>query len=180
MFDAFSLRHALVGGIAVGIWGGVRATKDVDLYAELPSKMRQNIRQALERRDFEVPAMEEELERYGVFRSLYRPTNVFVDIFDAQNPLGDAILDRRKKMTFEGKVRWVAAAEDLALLKVFSDRTRDFEDLTKLISVSRGTLNMEYIENWVRDLDKSIGGDDVSDRLRRAREEADKRAPRKS
>lgn len=179
VFDAFSLRHALVGGIAVGVWGASRTTEDVDLYAELPANMRASIQKALEKRDFDVPAMSEELERFGVFRSLHRPTKVFVDVFDAGNPLGEAILTRRKKMTFQGKVRWFASAEEIVLLKAFADRTRDFEDLTKLLAVGKGKLDLDYIETWVRELDRSIGGDEVGERLRKAAQEADRRAPRK-
>jgi len=172
---SLGLPYALIGGIAVGVWAPGRATADVDLYADLPQRARHQVRKELERRDFDVPAMDEELERFGMFRSLFRPTDVFVDIFDAQNPLGEAILSRRCQLEAEGRIRWIAAAEDLALLKVFSDRPRDFEDLMKIIAVGKGKLDMTYIERWVRDLDRSIGGDEVSERLRRAREEAAKR-----
>jgi hypothetical protein len=94
------------------------------LYAELAPAVRPRLRRELLQRDFDVPAMEEELERFGVFRSLFRPTNVFVDIFDAQNPLGEAILERRREVHVEGRICWTAAAEDLVVLKAFSDRAR--------------------------------------------------------
>jgi len=96
--DALGLRYAVVGGLAVGACGVPRATKDADLYAELAAALRPRLQQELLQRDFDVPAMEEELERLGVFRSLFRPTSVFVDIFDADNPLGEAILKRRREV----------------------------------------------------------------------------------
>jgi predicted nucleotidyltransferase len=177
-FDGLGIRYALVGGIAVSAWGAVRATKDVDLYAELaPPPVRPRLRRELLERDFDVPAMEEELQRFGVFRSLFRTTNVFVDIFDAQNPLGEAILDRRQQVKVQGKIRWTAAVEDIAVLKAFADRARDHEDLTKLIAIGGNKLDMAYIETWARELDRSIGGDDVTERLKRARHEAARRVP---
>jgi hypothetical protein len=179
VLESLGLRYALVGGLAVSVWSAARATKDVDLYAELPARLRPDIRREMMLRQFEVPAMEEELERFGVFRSLFRPTDVFVDIFDAENPIGEAILNRRREVRAEGKVRWTAAPEELVILKAFSDRTRDFEDLMKLVAVSKPKLDMAYIERWVRDLDRSIGGDEVTERLRRAREEAARRVRRK-
>lgn len=103
--DDLGLRYAVVGGLAVSAWGAPRATKDVDLYAELASDMRPALRRELVARDFDVPAMEEEIQQFGVFRSLFRPTNVFVDIFDAQNPLGEAILDRRCEVEVQGRKR---------------------------------------------------------------------------
>jgi predicted nucleotidyltransferase len=176
--DGLGVRYAVVGGLAVSAWGAARATKDVDLYAELASGVRPAVRRELVRRDFDVPAMEEELQRFGVFRSLFRPTNVFVDVFDAQNPLGEAILERRREVQMEGRTRWTAAAEDLAVLKAFSDRARDYEDLTKLIAVGGRKLDMPYIEKWARELDRSIGGDEVTERLHRAQREAAQRRRR--
>jgi hypothetical protein len=37
------------------------------------SMVRPQVRRELLQRDFDVPAMDEELERFGVFRSLFRP-----------------------------------------------------------------------------------------------------------
>ena len=175
--DGLGVRYALVGGLAVGVWGAPRATKDIDLYAELSPSVRPQLRRELLQRDFNVPAMEEELERFGVFRSLFRPTNVFVDIFDAQNPLGEAILKRRRDVDVQGRKCWTAAAEDLAVLKAFSDRARDHEDLMKLIAVGGPKLDMPYIEKWARELDRSMGGDEVTERLNHARHEAARRVP---
>ena len=175
--ERLGLRYAVVGGLAVGAWGVPRATKDVDLYAELATAVRPRLRRELLQLDFDVPAMDEELERFGVFRSLFRPTSVFVDIFDAQNPLGEAVLKRRREVEVQGRIRWTAAAEDLAVLKAFSDRARDHEDLMKLIAVGGRKLDMPYIENWARELDRSLGGDEVTERLKRARNEAARRVP---
>ncbi|HEX7838544.1 MAG TPA: hypothetical protein VF469_13810 [Kofleriaceae bacterium] len=111
--EGLGLRYALVGGLAVGAWGVPRATKDVDLYAELATAVRPRLRRELLQRDFDVPAMDEELERFGVFRSLFRPTSVFLDIFDAENPLGEAVLKRRCEVQVQGRIRWTATAEDL-------------------------------------------------------------------
>ena len=36
---------------------------------------------------------------------------------------------------------------------------------------------MPYIEKWARDLDRSIGGDEVTERLTRAKHEAARRVP---
>jgi hypothetical protein len=175
LFDALGLDYALVGGLAVSIWGAPRATADVDVYADLRTDRRDEIHDEMTRRGFDVPAMAEELQRFGVFRSLFRPTNVFVDVFDADNPLGEAILARRRRVIADGKARWAAAPEELVLLKAFSDRPRDFDDLTTLVAVCRD-LDATHVDRWVRELDRSIGGDEVSERLRRAREAAAKRS----
>ncbi|HEX7838545.1 MAG TPA: hypothetical protein VF469_13815 [Kofleriaceae bacterium] len=47
----------------------------------------------------------------------------------------------------------------------------------KLIAVGGRKLDMPYIENWARELDRSMGGDEVTERLKRARHEAARRIP---
>lgn len=166
--DAQGLRYAVIGGLAVGLWALPRATRDVDLYAELPAPRRRSLEAELVRRGFDVPAMDGELLQFGVFRSRLVKERVFLDIFDATGPLGEAILQRRCRVETDGRELWFASAEDVALLKAFSDRPRDQEDLVALLSGPEGRMDMAYVERWVRLLDQSIGGTDVSERVAEA------------
>lgn len=165
--DALELRYAVVGGLAVGAWGVSRSTRDADLYAELPRERRGTLKHGLEAAGFNVPAMEEELQTYGVFRSR-SPGGIFVDIFDAVGPLGEQLLDHRKQIEVFGRRLWVTAPEELFLLKAFSDRARDFEDLVALASLPKLSLDVGYVESWAARLDGSIGSDEVTERVRRA------------
>lgn len=67
------------------------------------------------------------------------------------------------------------SAEDLAVLKAFSDRARDFDDLVALLTTPRAELDVGYIEQWAKQLDESIGGNDVSQRIASAQADAEKR-----
>jgi predicted nucleotidyltransferase len=176
VLEALGIPYAVVGGLAVGAWGVSRSTRDVDLYAELPPRERALLEEALVARGFDVPAMEAELETFGVFRSR-SAEGVFVDIFSAVGPLGEAVLARRVEMSVAGRSLWMITSEDLAVLKAFSDRPRDFEDLVKLSAVVGPTFEVQYVEDWARRLDESMGGDEVSDRLRKALVAARKSAP---
>ncbi len=167
VLDNEALRYAIVGGLAVGAWGVSRSTRDVDLYAELPAGRRRRLEQSLTAKGFEVPAMEEELRSFGVFRSR-SSSGVFVDIFDAVGPLGEQLLDNRREITVFGRRLWVTAPEELFLLKAFSDRERDFEDLVSLASLPRLRINLAYVHEWAKRLDASIGSTEVSDRVGRS------------
>jgi predicted nucleotidyltransferase len=148
--DELSIRYAVVGGLAVGVWSTPRATRDVDLYAELDDDNRDPLRAALARRGFEVPGMNEELARFGVFRSKLIRERVFLDIFDAVGPLGAAILERRKQIETLGRQIWFASAEDLAVLKAFSDRARDLDDLAALIALPAAAFDVDYLDRWAK------------------------------
>jgi predicted nucleotidyltransferase len=167
VLDHEGLHYAVVGGLAVGAWGVSRSTRDVDLYAELPTASRQGVAKALVEKGFDVPAMEDELRRFGVFRSR-SGEGVFVDIFDAVGPLGESLLAHRREIRVFGRTLWVTAPEELFLLKAFSDRERDFEDLVSLASLPRLRIDFDYVRKWAEQLDQSIGSDEVSARVRNA------------
>jgi hypothetical protein len=167
VLDGLHLRYAVVGGLAVGAWGVSRSTRDADLYVELPSDRRAELQRDLEAVGFHVPAMNEELQTFGVFRSR-SADGIFVDIFDAVGPLGEQLLSRRRQIeVFERKL-WVTAPEELFLLKAFSDRARDFEDLVGLASVPTLELDVDYIMSWAGRLDQSIGTNEVTERVTQA------------
>lgn len=167
--ESCRMRYALVGGLAVSAWAVPRATRDADLWVELGDS-RPELRAALVDHGFDVPAMDAELARFGVFRSKDTATGVFVDIFDAVGPLGDAILEHRERGRLGDADVWLARADELAVLKMYSDRRRDFDDLVALIA--EADVDAEYLKSWARQLDASIGSDEVFERLNRAFDEA--------
>ncbi len=163
--EAIKSRYAIVGGLAVGAWAGPRATRDVDLYVELPEARRPGLQRELEARGFHVPAMAGELERFGVFRSR-SSGGVFLDIFDSAGPLGAAILDHRRKAMVGGVELWFVAPDELAALKAFSERPRDFEDLVARLVAE--VVAPAALAEWARALDESSGTDEVTERVRAA------------
>jgi hypothetical protein len=111
--------------------------------------------------------MDQELERFGVFRSR-SSEGVFLDIFDSAGPLGEAIISRRRQALLGGQVLWIVSPEDLSLLKAFSERPRDFDDLVVLLQRGQGIIDIPYVERWAKRLDDSIGSDEVTERVQRA------------
>lgn len=110
--------------------------------------------------------MEEELLSFGVFRSRSKD-GVFVDMFDSAGPLGTAILANRREVAIAGRTLWFVAATELAALKAFSDRARDFDDLAALVGTS--ALDAAALDAWAKQLDASLGTDEVSSRIAAAR-----------
>jgi predicted nucleotidyltransferase len=166
LLEELGLRYAVVGGLAVGVWGVSRSTDDVDIFVELPVARRTALRRALVTKGFHVPAMTEELAEFGVFRSR-SGEETFLDLFDAVGPLGEAVISRRRQVRLGRKRLWFVAPEDLVVLKAFSERERDFEDLAALLATKQD-LDLNYVQKWAARLDQSLGTDDVSRRLKRA------------
>lgn len=90
-----------------------------------------------------------------------------------------AILDRRRRITLEARDVWLISPEDLILLKAFSKRERDFEDLVALFRHSGSKVDKPYIDKWAASLDESIGRDEVTERIQRAQQQAQRRSSKK-
>lgn len=118
--------------------------------------------------------MAEELNRFGVFRSKDESTGVFVDIFDAVGSLGEAILQHRIQGRLADVSVWLARADELAVLKLYSDRRRDFDDVVALIE--HADISVDYLQRWAKELDASIGSDEVCARLASALQEAQRKS----
>jgi hypothetical protein len=163
--EGLDFRYALVGGLALAARGGIRATRAVDLFVAIPDQGRPRLQAALEAEGFHVPALEEELTAMGVFRSRHRGAGLFLDIFNAVGELGDAILDHCTPVQLATLSVATARAEEIAVLKVFSDRPRDTDDLRRLLTASLGSFDLAYVRKWAVALDASLRSDEVSKRL---------------
>ena len=166
--ESLNLAYAIVGGLAVSAWARPRSTRDVDLYADIRTEYHGRLQHELEVRGFDVPALSEELREFGVFRSKHGASGIFLDIFSATGPLGESILERRRKLLLGSHELWLISPEDLVLLKAFSERQRDFEDLVVLFGTGP-SLDQGYINRWAQMLDQSIGTSEVRDRIEQAR-----------
>ncbi len=167
--ERLEIRYALVGGLAVSAWAVPRATGDADIWADL-GRAHKPLQNALEDAGFHVPAMDEELQRFGVFRSKCIDQGVFVDIFDATGPLGEYILSHRVEGHLATQRLWLASPSALAVLKAYSDRSRDYDDLVALLSAAE--VDVPELRDWARKLDHSIGTSEISERVASAMAEA--------
>jgi len=129
LLEQLGLRYAVVGGLAVGAWGVNRSTDDVDIFAELPVKRRPEIMRALVRKGFHVPAMDEELAKFGVFRSRSKQ-GIFLDLFDSVGPLGEAVVGNRQQVILGKRKLWSRSKEHLlAELEKWSGRFLEFGEV---------------------------------------------------
>ena len=166
--ESLNMKYAIVGGLAVSAWARPRSTRDVDLYAGIPIEFQSRLQHELEACGFHVPALADELRQFGVFRSKHHTSGVFLDIFSATGPLGESILERRRRVVLGSHQLWLISPEDLVLLKAFSDRQRDFEDLTMLFG-NGPSLDQNYINRWAQMLDESVRTSEVTESITLAR-----------
>ena len=132
-----AIEHALVGGLAVAVWGAPRATKDIDLLV-LPDDVERAVAAAA-RRGFDVRALPMTF-RDGM--ELSRVSRVegggvtTVDIIHANALLAPA-WSSRVRIDAGGKGLWVVSRDALIAMKALAARPIDLADIEKLREIDR-------------------------------------------
>lgn len=135
--DAAGVAYALVGGLAVAVWGAPRATKDIDLLIE-PSALDAAM-EAVARRGFTLRAAPlkfrdgMELQRVNKVEGGAHMTVDFILVGSSLEQIWRA---RQKVETDNGSL-WVVSRDALIEMKAQAARPQDIADIERLQEIDR-------------------------------------------
>jgi hypothetical protein len=162
LFRVTKIPYAVLGGMAVILYGEPRFTMDIDVNISLPShKMTLFLSEAKKYGFLPSCAKPESFAKTtGVipmrFMSVHPPGRC--DIVIARNPIEFSALKRSvSKKIGMIKAKFITA-EDLVIHKIASDRPRDLEDLRGILMRQKGKLDLPYIFLWLKKIDKVNAG----------------------
>jgi hypothetical protein len=145
VFARRNVRHALIGGLAVGLRGRPRATKDADFIIQIPAVSFPGLLEDLVAEGFEIDVMET-IRRWSVERfTAFAYGRVRVDWMQPIIPLYATVLNTAKEEPWSGTEIRVATAEGLILTKRVSFRPQDQADINTLLIANRNELDVELI-----------------------------------
>ena len=158
LMERRGITYALMGGIAVRVYGIPRPTYDVDIMASVPRDALDGLYDAVEQAGYTVP----ETYRSGLldevagmplvkFRLYLDDHGVDVDLFLAETAYQRELLRRRRREAINDVSAWLASPEDLILLKLIAGRPRDYADIADIRFV-QGQLDEDYLRQWAREL----------------------------
>lgn len=139
-------RHALIGGLAVGVRSRPRATKDADFILHVPALAFPGLLEDLVAEGFEIDVLET-IRRWSAerFTAFYRG-KVRVDWLQPILPLYARVLDAATEQPWtDGCTLRVATAEGLILTKMVAYRLQDRADIETLVIANRATLDAGLI-----------------------------------
>ncbi len=137
--DDSGVKFAVVGGIALGFYGIVRATKDIDLM--ILSEDAEKAFEALKKLGFRQldPTMPFEEGRVVIERLTYgekdedgRMSFMKVDLLIAKGEPYLSVLSERRPFEYEGRQIYVASREGLIQLKKLRGSEMDLLDIKRL------------------------------------------------
>ena len=132
------VEYALVGGLAVAVWGVARATKDIDLLVEKGDAQRAS--EAAKACGFTLEAFPMEFEDGMEMRRLNKIDGDgsllsvdFLLVGPAQRPVWDG----RQRVPFQSGSISVASRDGLIAMKLAAGRAQDLADVQKLRETDR-------------------------------------------
>ena len=135
--DAAKVDYALVGGLAVGVWGAPRATKDIDLLVR--AEALDAARAALQGCGYTLAALP---MRFSDGMELQRVSKVdagrlmMVDLILVNAQL-EPIWQSREQRSLESARLWVVSRDALIAMKLAAGRPQDQADVVKLTEQDR-------------------------------------------
>ena len=158
LFEGMDIPYAVMGGIAVRIYGIPRPTHDIDFTLALDRNRLPDLYEAVRALGYTVP------EQYASgwvdnvaglplvrVRLYLEGRGVDIDIFLAESRFQEQLLARRRREQLDELSVWFVSPEDLILLKLLARRPRDLADIGDIL-FTQGQLDESYMRHWAQEL----------------------------
>lgn len=148
---------AVIGGLAVAVWGEPRLTRDVDLKILLKREESQRLVALLKPQYICLAKDPEKTLREVGFLFVRESGGPRIDLLLADTAFDEEAIRRAKPVDVApGCSLTVCSAEDLLIYKMISIRARDREDVQGIIARQKDRLDDAYILNWLGQFEKAL------------------------
>jgi hypothetical protein len=145
-----NISYAVIGAIAVQVWGEPRATQDLDLTIAVPIEHTEAALETLLRRfQSRIPDAASFARAKRIL--LLRASNgVPVDVSLALPGYEDEVMTRASVIALApGMEVRVCSPEDLVIHKCVAGRANDLRDVEGIVARQRARLDVSYIRRWL-------------------------------
>jgi hypothetical protein len=154
----------LFGAQAALLHGAARLTADVDVTVDLGSRPTPELVEALCGAGFELRVRDVDrfVERTRVVPLVHVPTGLPLDVVLAGPGPEAVFLARARSRDVDGVSVPVASPEDLVVMKVLAGRPKDLDDARAVLAAHRDDLDLVYLGETVRMLERALDQSDLS------------------
>jgi len=158
LFERLKAPYAVMGGLAVRVYGIPRPTYDIDFTVAIERQDLPDFYHTLRGLGHTVPEVYDSgwVDRVAgmpVVKSRFflEGRGIDVDIFLAESRFQQQLLVRRRRHQLDDLSIWFVSPEDLILLKLLSHRPRDMADIGDIL-FTQGQLDVAYFRQWAQEL----------------------------
>jgi hypothetical protein len=162
--DRSRIPHMLTGSFASSYHGDPRTTNDIDLVIDPTREALEGFVRGLDPDHYYVSesAGLEALARRGQFNVVLLDSGWKADLILCKDrPFSRSEFARRLPAEIDGTRLFVATAEDTVIAKLewarAGESERQLRDVTGILQLRAGTLDLDYISHWVSELGLQAG-----------------------
>lgn len=162
--------YAVIGGLAVQVWGEPRLTVDVDLTisTSIEQELSNPVDTILERFPSRVAHALEFARKHRMIL-ITASNGINVDISLGLPGYEDEMLARAIEFEIEpGKSIRLCSAEDLIIHKAIAGRPQDIADIQGIVYRQGDRLNLPYIRRWLNEFGAVLDDTEVQRRFENA------------
>lgn len=154
ILNGSGIEYAIVGGMAVGVWGNTRTTRDVDVILlmkedDIPKMMKElkNSNFSVEEKDMRSALREK--SHFSIFDKL---SIYHADVKGAYKPNEVETVKDRQEIKMADIMIYVASPEDTIANKLLFGREHDIKDAEGIYARQLGNLDTEKLEQKCKKL----------------------------
>ena len=145
VFERRKIRHAMIGGLAVGVRSRPRATKDADFIVQVPALAFPGLLEELADDGFAIDVLDT-IRRWSADRLVvFFRGEARIDWMQPILPLYTRVLDTAMPSPWLDTKLNVATAEGLIITKMVAFRAQDQADIVGLLAANRDEIDLDFI-----------------------------------
>src|SRR4030042_5808892 len=165
-FENNTIPYAIIGGIAVQLWGEPRFTRDVDVTILVPyDQETATLHKIFYRFKPRISNAFEFAFKHRVCL-IYSSNECEIDISLGIQGYEEILIQRAAIWKpFREKKCKICTAEDLIIHKAVSGRLQDILDIEGVMLRQRGKLDIDYVRKWLHEFDIALESKEISKRF---------------
>jgi len=165
--DTNDIPYMVVGGLANAQWGHPRATLDIDITIWVSDFNAENVLSTFQ--SSYIVLVEHPLQFILETRVLPIKTreNHRIDIIFGALPFEHSAIERAVIVEVNDTPVRFCSAEDLILMKIISERTKDAEDVQGIIRYQKESLDYGYLEPRIAELASLLERSDIMEQWKK-------------
>ena len=155
--DSVNIPYMITGGSAVGFWGHIRTTMDIDILIQIHSKQIRPFLKLIENDAYvDIEEAEKAILGKSMFNIILNKTGFKVDLIPLEEDSYEIEKFKNKiKINFQNKEIFVISPEDLIISKLLWSKSaggseRQIKDSESIYKLNNENLDLNYIEKWVK------------------------------
>ena len=149
--------YMITGGAAVGFWGHIRTTMDIDILIQIHSEQVDSLLSSIESEAYiDIEKAKKAILDKSMFNIILNETCFKIDLIPLKEDSYEIKkFNNRVKINFQDKEIYVISPEDLIISKLLWSKSaggseRHIKDCESIYRLNSENLDLDYLKRWVK------------------------------